>query len=148
MAMAAVACPVARSEAAIDLLYVMLPPSYGSGEWLALVNLAVRQYQQAESAWAARKQSESIAVMERELARAKKSRCASPTDPHFEGLDGRHRFTPAAQRSAAITSTRSSNVRGRTLLAIAVAKTPQHSCLAPHPMVHAGVLGSARLCTI
>ncbi|HUU43717.1 MAG TPA: FHA domain-containing protein, partial [Planctomycetota bacterium] len=53
----AVACPLHVDEHTVDVLYVMLPPQYGTGEWLALVALAVEHFQQAEFAWAARRQA-------------------------------------------------------------------------------------------
>jgi sigma-B regulation protein RsbU (phosphoserine phosphatase) len=95
LAMAAVACPIARTDKTVDVLYIMLPPMLGSAEWLALVNLAVQQYQQAESSWASRKQAETIAAMERELARARQIQMRLvPKDPKFNGLEVAIGFVP------------------------------------------------------
>jgi serine phosphatase RsbU (regulator of sigma subunit) len=70
MALAAIACPVRQDEQSIDLLYLTLPPMYGTGEWLALASLTAKQYQQAEAAWEARKRAETHAVLQHELERA------------------------------------------------------------------------------
>lgn len=67
----AVACPLAREDGNTDLLYVTLPPQYGSVEWLALISLAVEAYQQSESAWAARQHEQAHAAIERELETAR-----------------------------------------------------------------------------
>jgi serine phosphatase RsbU (regulator of sigma subunit) len=71
-AMAALAAPVRQDADGIDLLYVTLPPECGAGEWLALANLASKQYQHAESAWEARRRAEVHAALEKELERARK----------------------------------------------------------------------------
>lgn len=70
-AMAAIACPLRRSESGVELLYVTLPPQYGTGEWLALISLAAKQYQQVEEAWEARARELSHAALERELEGAR-----------------------------------------------------------------------------
>jgi phosphoserine phosphatase RsbU/P len=71
MAMAAIACPLRQDEQEQEILYVTLPPQYGTGEWLALTSMAAKQYQQAEQAWAARHSAEDHAALERELERAR-----------------------------------------------------------------------------
>jgi serine phosphatase RsbU (regulator of sigma subunit) len=149
MAMAAVACPVARTDTAIDVLYVMLPPSFGSGEWLALVNLAVRQYQHAEAAWAARRQAEAIAVMERELARAKQIQLRLvPKRPTFDGLDLAIGFVPCRAVGGDYVDALPM-ADGRTLLAIAdvCGKGLPAALVASslHTMVHASVLANLSL---
>lgn len=70
MALAAIACPLRQDDEHLDLLYITLPPQYGTGEWLALSSLAAKQYQQAEAAWDARKRAEKHAVLQHELERA------------------------------------------------------------------------------
>ena len=76
MTVAAVACPLHDDGASTDLLYAILPPQYGTGEWLALASLAAKQYQQAEQVWRARAQSEEHAALERRAAaRPGRSRC-------------------------------------------------------------------------
>jgi serine phosphatase RsbU (regulator of sigma subunit) len=71
MALAAIACPIRVDADTLDLLYVTLPPQYGTGEWLAMTSLAVKQYQQSEAAWEARKQAEIHAALQHELGQAK-----------------------------------------------------------------------------
>ena len=70
-AVAAVACPLRRDGTDLEVLYVALPPRYGTGEWLALAALAAKQYEQAGAAWAARGRAEAHAALERELDRAR-----------------------------------------------------------------------------
>jgi serine phosphatase RsbU (regulator of sigma subunit) len=70
-ALAAVACPLRSDERGLELLYVTLPPQYGTGEWLALASLAAKQYQQVEEAWEARARAATHAALERELEGAR-----------------------------------------------------------------------------
>jgi sigma-B regulation protein RsbU (phosphoserine phosphatase) len=71
MALAAIACPIHEQGDVLDLLYVTVPPQYGTGEWLALASLAAKQYQQAEQTWAARTRDANHAALERELQGAR-----------------------------------------------------------------------------
>lgn len=68
--MAAIACPIRESETHVDVLYVSFPAMYGTGEWLLLVSLAAKAYQQAEMNATARKQALVRAAMEFELQKA------------------------------------------------------------------------------
>ncbi len=70
--MAAVACPIADDENSMDVLYAVLPPEYGTPEWLAIIALAATQYQQAESIWMARHEAQNNAAIEQDLASARK----------------------------------------------------------------------------
>jgi serine phosphatase RsbU (regulator of sigma subunit) len=70
--MAAVACPIADEENTMDALYAVLPPEYGTPEWLAIIALAATQYQQAESIWVARHEAQNNAAIEQDLANARK----------------------------------------------------------------------------
>jgi serine phosphatase RsbU (regulator of sigma subunit) len=70
--LSAIACPIAQTPQTLDILYATFPGPYGTGEWLALVELAVRQLQQAEQAWQARQRAEDQAALERELERARR----------------------------------------------------------------------------
>lgn len=72
MAVGVVACPLRCDEQTMDALYVVVPPAYAAKEWLALAALAAKQYQQAERAWASRKQAETHVLIERELERARR----------------------------------------------------------------------------
>jgi len=67
MSISTIACPVRSDDQSLDLLYVILPPLFGTGEWLALASLATKQYQQAEMTLAA----QNHAMIERELQRAR-----------------------------------------------------------------------------
>ena len=67
MALWVVACPLRVEEQMMNLLYVTLPPDFGSVEWLGLIALAAEVYQQAESAWEARRHAQAHAAIEREL---------------------------------------------------------------------------------
>jgi len=67
----AVACPLNQDDAYLDCLYVSLPPVYGTTEWLALVALAVKQYEQAEAIWAVRETAKAQAAVERDLDNAR-----------------------------------------------------------------------------
>src|SRR6185437_9437110 len=149
LAMAAVACPITRNDQTVDVLYIMLPPMLGSAEWLALVNLAVQQYQQAESSWAARKQAETIAAMERELARARQIQMRLvPKDPKFNGLEVAIGFVPchfvggdyvdAVRMKDGRTLVAIADVCGKGLPAALVASSV-------HTMIHAGVLSDLSL---
>lgn len=70
--MAAVACPIADEDNTMDVLYAVLPPEYGTPEWLAIIALAATQYQQAESIWMARHEAQNNAAIEQDLASARK----------------------------------------------------------------------------
>ena len=149
MAMAAVACPVRRLPEFIDVLYVTLPPMLGSAEWLALVSLAVKQFQQGESAWAARRQAEEIAVMECELQRARQIQMRLvPREPKFAGLDLAIGFVPCKWVGGDyVDAVRMAD--GRTLLTVAdvcgkgLAAALVSSSL--HTMVHSCVLSGLGL---
>lgn len=71
-ATAAIACPLSDEPGSHTLLYVNLPPMLGSTEWLALVALAVKQYQQADALWAARTAIAARAAVQRDLDNAKR----------------------------------------------------------------------------
>jgi serine phosphatase RsbU (regulator of sigma subunit)/pSer/pThr/pTyr-binding forkhead associated (FHA) protein len=95
MTIAAVACPIKSEPNHTDLLYVLFPPEYGTSEWLALVALAVKQFQQAESTWAARKLGEDHAAIERELSRAHAiQKRLVPRDVVIPGVDFAIGFLP------------------------------------------------------
>ncbi len=68
--MAAIACPIRESDKHVDVLYVSFPALYGTGEWLLLVSLAAKAYQQAELSAQAQSQALARAAMEFELRKA------------------------------------------------------------------------------
>lgn len=95
LALSAIACPLRRDEQTMDLLYVTLPPQYGTDEWLALVGLAAEAFQQAENAWSARRHAEAHAAVERELDMARRiQRQLVPSEPVVPGLDVAIGFEP------------------------------------------------------
>ena len=71
MVQAVIACPLRQQGETVELLYLSLPPEYGTGEWLAMASLAARQFEQAELVWAARARAEAHAAMEHELNKAR-----------------------------------------------------------------------------
>ena len=88
MGMSAIACPLHSDDYTIDVLYVVLPPEYGTGEWLALAALAVEMFQQSEFAWEARKQAQAHAAIEGELERARQIQLGLvPSDLRVDGVD-------------------------------------------------------------
>lgn len=96
MPAAVLACPLRRDEQTMDVLYATVPDACASGVWLALVVLAVRQYEQAELAWAGRKQGEALAAIERELDKARQIQMRFVPEASFrvEGLDTAILFEP------------------------------------------------------
>jgi phosphoserine phosphatase RsbU/P len=95
MAIAALAAPIRADDGVLDLLYVVMPPECGTGEWLALAALATKQYQQAEEVWAGRAQREAHVAVERELAQARQIQMRLvPTPPSVPGLDLAVGFKP------------------------------------------------------
>jgi sigma-B regulation protein RsbU (phosphoserine phosphatase) len=69
--MSVVACPIHSTPGSHDLLYVIVPASHGTAEWLALAALAAEQHEQAERAWESRRLAADAAALERDLARAR-----------------------------------------------------------------------------
>lgn len=78
----AIACPIRPGpDGGVDLLYVILPAATASIEWLMLVSLAVEQFRNAESAWAARRAAEQRAAQEHEMALAREIQARTLPDP-------------------------------------------------------------------
>ncbi|WP_242515878.1 SpoIIE family protein phosphatase [Sorangium cellulosum] len=95
MALWVVACPLRVDEQMMNLLYVTLPPDFGSVEWLGLIALAAEVYQQAESAWEARRHAQAHAAIERELEMAHQiQRALVPKRLDFKSLDVALGFEP------------------------------------------------------
>jgi serine phosphatase RsbU (regulator of sigma subunit) len=150
--MATVACPLSDEDDGVqmDLLYAVLPPEYGTGEWLALTVMAAKQYEQAESAWRARKSAEDHAVVERELERARQIQMRLvPSDPQISGLDVAVGFSPCRWVGGDYVDVVPTG-DGRVLLAVAdvCGKGLPAALVAAslHTMVHASVLGGMGLC--
>jgi sigma-B regulation protein RsbU (phosphoserine phosphatase) len=70
-ALSALACPLSSGPQQMDFLYVVLPPEYGTREWLAMASLAVDAFQHAEASWVAYEQAKTNALIEQELAHAR-----------------------------------------------------------------------------
>ena len=70
-ALSALACPLSCGPQQLDFLYVVLPPEYGTREWLAMASLAVDEFQHADASWAACEQVRINALIEQELAHAR-----------------------------------------------------------------------------
>lgn len=61
------AAPIRFDDEAVDLLYLVFGPEYSHGDWLALVALAVKQFQQAEAVWRHVAEIREYAAVAREL---------------------------------------------------------------------------------
>ena len=102
-AFSAVACPLVapgalsvRDDAPLDALYVILPPRLGSVEWLTLISLAVEQYRQAESIWAARAAAEAKAAVDKEMRMARDVQARTlPRQVRVPTLEWALRFEPS-----------------------------------------------------
>ncbi|MEX2214998.1 MAG: SpoIIE family protein phosphatase [Phycisphaeraceae bacterium] len=93
--MAAIACPLADEDGSMDVLYAVLPPEYGTAEWLAILALAATQYQQAESVWVARQDAQHNAAIEQDLASARKiQERLVPRNVVIEGIDWHVTYQP------------------------------------------------------
>lgn len=68
---ATAACPLLREDNQMELLYVTLPNSYGNAQWLALMSLAVGQYQQAEAQAVMRRNAAQRLAIDNDLKRAR-----------------------------------------------------------------------------
>lgn len=153
-ALAAVACPLRRDERGLELLYVTLPPQYGTGEWLALASLAAKQYQQVEEAWEARARDASHAALERELEGAREIQMRLVPKPAAlagfkkRGLDLAIGFAPSRWVGGDYVDTLTLK-DGRVFLT--VADVCGHGLAAAlvtsavHTLVHAGVRAGADL---
>ena len=87
--MSVVACPLSGLDGeALDVLYVTLPAECGTGEWLAMAQLACEEFRQAQEAWAARHAAAEHAVVERELERGREiQRRLLPRDLKVPGYE-------------------------------------------------------------
>lgn len=82
--MAAIACPMSESKRWFDFLYVILPPSYGTAQWLAVVALAVKQWEQGESYWTERERAQEHAALEQDVVSARKIQKRAVPRKHIE----------------------------------------------------------------
>jgi len=94
-ASAVVACPLEEGESLWRVLYVNVPPQIATTEWLAVMSLAAKEYQQAESVWREREEAGRRAAMDRDLANARKIQMSiMPEPPNIDSLDIAWGFTP------------------------------------------------------
>jgi len=84
-----------ESSKAIELLYVTLPPSVASVQWLALIGLAVEQFRHADSSAAVKAAAEERAIHDREMAWAREiQQHTLPRRKLTRGLSWAWRFEP------------------------------------------------------
>lgn len=150
--MGAIACPLRHDAQAMDVLYLTCPPEYANSEWLALVALTVRQYQQAELAWAGRRQAEALAAIERELEQAHQIQMRLvPRRRQIPGLDTAIAFEPCRWVGGDYADILPMG-DGRVLLTVAdVCGKGMQAALTTasvHTMVHASVRAGASLIEI
>jgi len=94
--LATIASPLHEDKHVFELLYIILPTEFGTAEWLALVELAVREYQQAEAIWRAREEAQLHAAIEQDLESARRIQTALvPRHKTIEGLDLAIDFQPS-----------------------------------------------------
>ncbi len=67
IAMTVMAAPIRFDDYAVDLLYAVFGPEYNHSDWLALIALAVKQFQQAEAVWQHVARIREYAAVAREL---------------------------------------------------------------------------------
>lgn len=92
---AATACLLNEDEEWLDVLYLLLPASHGTREWLTLSSLAATLFRQAEAAWSSRRRAEAHVRIERELEEAREiQRRLLPKAPAIEGLEIAIGFEP------------------------------------------------------
>ncbi len=94
-AMSAMVCPLRTTDDEVDMLYIMVPPSHGTMEWLTLASLAAEQFCQMELNWAARRQTRVSALIEHDLQRGRDiQQRLIPKDVEVAGLDVEMSFLP------------------------------------------------------
>ena len=98
MKIAAIAIPLPTSTPdRVDLLYGLFPPTYATGEWLALTALAVNHFRQAETIWANIHRNLKLAALEADLERGRQVQDRLvPRKPKLAGLDVAVRFRPCS----------------------------------------------------
>lgn len=90
-----IACPLQGDGGVAEVLYVVVPSRYGTGEWLALSALAADQHDQADEYWSARRRAEATAALEHDLDRAREVQMGLlPRDLAVPGLDVALHFQP------------------------------------------------------
>jgi sigma-B regulation protein RsbU (phosphoserine phosphatase) len=70
-ALSAIACPLDVTDEALDVLYVIVPPSHGTMQWLTLVKLAAELFLQAQVTWQTRRLAYTNSMVEHDLERGR-----------------------------------------------------------------------------
>lgn len=94
-ATAVAACPLASTAEHPRLLYVCLPPQMAGTEWLAIVSLTAKAYEQAEAFWREREAADERAAWNRELDHAHAIQTSIlPDNPDIPGFEIAWSFEP------------------------------------------------------
>ncbi len=141
MLLSVAAVPLRFDDHTIDVIYLSLAPECAHSDWLALVSLAVKQFQQAESVWANVNRIREYAALDRELERAQQiQQKLIPTSVRIEGLEAAVGFRPCNWVGGDYVDVLKLN-DGRVLLVVAdvVGKGLPAALVASslHTMVHA-----------
>ena len=119
-AMSAMACPLNVVDAATDALYVMVPPSHATVQWLTLVKLAADLFAQADINWQARRLAHVNAMVEQDLNRGREIQMRLvPSDVKVAGMDLAIRFEPCRWVAGDYVDIVGPTKAGKTLLVVA-----------------------------
>jgi serine phosphatase RsbU (regulator of sigma subunit) len=119
-AMSAMACPLRTAPDEVDVLYVMMPPTHGTMEWLTLTSLAAEQFRQTEINWAARRQARVSAMLEQDLQRGHDIQMRLiPKKIDVAGLDATLSFKPCRWVAGDYVDVVKDLKSGKTLLVVA-----------------------------
>ena len=119
-AMSAMACPLEVVTAALDVLYVIVPPSHGTMQWLTLVKLAAELFNQAQITWQARRLAHINAMVEHDLNRGREIQMRLiPRNVRVQDLDVAVRFQPCRWVAGDYVDVVSAPGSSRTLLIVA-----------------------------
>ncbi len=137
----AIACVLHHADRHVDLVYAALPESCGTGEWLAILDMAAMQFRQCEQMWTARLHQEAHLRLERDLEAARGvQQQLVPTAVDAEGLDIAIAYEPCHWVAGDYVDIIPSP-DGRTLLAMAdvCGKGMQAALIAAsiHSVIHA-----------
>jgi serine phosphatase RsbU (regulator of sigma subunit) len=88
-------CPLGKVDGWDRLLYVSLPPACATTDWLAVISLAAKEYQQAEALLREREQARNRAALEQDLENARAIQHSILPDGSLQlGLDIAWSFVP------------------------------------------------------
>jgi serine phosphatase RsbU (regulator of sigma subunit) len=149
-AMSALACPLRTTDDEVDILYVMVPPTHGTMEWLTLCSLAAEQFCQMELNWSARRQARISALVEHDLSRGRDiQQRLIPKDVNIESFDVNISFLPCRWVAGDYVDVMIDSKRNKGILVIAdvCGKGLPAALVASslHTMVHTGLRAGASL---